>query len=66
MVGTVTCMSIVDFMWLIQIFDGGRNKLFEGTLGFYSWHSVSASLPPDHTTHVSCMVLVGYSTKNVI
>ena len=34
---------MVDFMWLVQIFDGGWNDLFKGKLGFYNWHSVSPS-----------------------
>ena len=43
MVGTVICRSMVEFMWLVQILDGGWNELVDGTLGFYSWHSVSHS-----------------------
>ena len=35
--------STLDFLWLIQILDGGWNEGFKGTLDFYSWHSVSPS-----------------------
>ena len=45
MVGTVICRLIVDFMWLVKIFDGGWNTLFEGTLDCYSCHSVQGVSP---------------------
>ena len=32
------------FVWLIQIFDGGWNEGFKGSLGFYCWHYVLPSI----------------------
>ena len=42
-VGTVNGLSMVDFLWLVQILDGGWNEGIKDTLGFYSWHSVPPS-----------------------
>ena len=35
--------STSNFVWLIQILDGGWNEGLKGSLGFYSWHSVPPS-----------------------